>query len=77
MVRGARASTSPAAPFLTPLGLAATGAASLLCTQIVPNVHEFPGHIACSSKTNSEIVVPMVKANGVRLSNRVRSCPKP
>lgn len=28
-------------------------------TQIVPNVHEFPGHIACSSATNSEIVVPI------------------
>lgn len=26
---------------------------------IVPNVHEFPGHIACSSLSNSEIVVPV------------------
>lgn len=28
-------------------------------TVIVPNVHEFPGHIACSSQSNSEIVVPV------------------
>ena len=28
-------------------------------TIIVPNVHEFKGHIACSSKSNSEIVVPI------------------
>ena len=28
-------------------------------TQIVTNVHEFPGHIACNSQTNSEIVVPV------------------
>jgi len=26
----------------------------------VPNVHAFPGHIACSSETNSEIVLPLV-----------------
>ncbi len=28
-------------------------------TQLVPNVHEFPGHIACDSASNSEIVVPV------------------
>ena len=28
-------------------------------TVIVPNVHEFPEHIACSSLSNSEIVVPV------------------
>ena len=27
----------------------------------VPNVHEFEGHIACSSESNSEIVVPVFK----------------
>ena len=27
--------------------------------QLVPNVHEFPGHIACDSASNSEIVVPI------------------
>ena len=30
-------------------------------TVIVPNVHEFPGHIACDSASNSEIVVPMLE----------------
>ena len=32
-------------------------------TLIVPNVHEFPGHIACSSASKSEIVVP-IRKNG-------------
>ncbi len=30
-------------------------------TMIIPNVHEFPGHIACSDKSKSEIVVPLFK----------------
>ena len=30
-------------------------------TQLVPNVHEFSGHIACDSASNSEIVVPFFK----------------
>lgn len=30
-------------------------------TIIVPNVDEFPGHIACSSESKSEIVVPVIK----------------
>lgn len=34
-------------------------------TQVVPNVHEFPGHIACSTKTNSEIVVPVINEQRV------------
>ena len=29
-------------------------------TFVVPNVHEFPGHIACDSASNSEIVVPLI-----------------
>lgn len=28
-------------------------------TQLVPDVHAFPGHIACDSRSNSEIVVPV------------------
>ena len=28
-------------------------------TQVVPDVHKFPGHIACDSASNSEIVVPV------------------
>ena len=34
-------------------------------TVIVPNVHDFPGHIACSSASNSEIVVPLIRNNQV------------
>jgi L-methionine (R)-S-oxide reductase len=30
-------------------------------TLVVPNVHEFPGHIACDSASNSEVVVPIIK----------------
>lgn len=30
-------------------------------TQLIKNVHEFPGHIACDSASNSEIVVPIIK----------------
>ncbi|RCK67677.1 Free methionine-R-sulfoxide reductase [Candida viswanathii] len=36
-------------------------AASSQKTQLVPNVEEFPGHIACDGETQSEIVVPIVK----------------
>jgi len=34
-------------------------------TVIVANVHEFPGHIACDSASNSEIVIPLIKAGRV------------
>lgn len=34
-------------------------------TILVEDVHQFPGHIACSSASNSEIVVPMFKNNEV------------
>ena len=30
-------------------------------TVVVPNVHEFEGHIACDAESNSEIVVPLFK----------------
>ncbi|HEY5883116.1 MAG TPA: GAF domain-containing protein [Pyrinomonadaceae bacterium] len=36
-------------------------AAQLRQTVVVENVHEFPGHIACDSASNSEIVVPLIK----------------
>lgn len=32
-------------------------------TILVKNVHEFPGHIACDSESNSEIVLPIYKDN--------------
>jgi GAF domain-containing protein len=34
-------------------------------TIIVPDVEKFPGHIACSSKSRSEIVVPVIRDNKV------------
>ena len=39
-------------------GVCGTAAAAGV-TQLVPNVHEFPGHIACDGASNSEIVIPM------------------
>lgn len=36
-------------------------AAARRATLIVPNVHEFAGHIACDTASNSEIVVPMIR----------------
>ena len=35
-------------------------------TVVVKDVNEFPGHIACSSKSKSEIVVPIIKDNEVK-----------
>ena len=32
---------------------------------VVPDVHQFPGHIACSSLSQSEIVVPMFRGEDV------------
>lgn len=43
-----------------PMGTGVCGvAAQQVETIIVPNVHEFPGHIACDVASNSEIVVPL------------------
>ena len=39
-------------------------AASTSQTQVVEDVHAFPGHIACDSRSASEIVVPVVDAQG-------------
>lgn len=36
-------------------------AAAQRATQVVRNVNEFPGHIACDAASNSEIVVPMIR----------------
>jgi L-methionine (R)-S-oxide reductase len=33
-------------------------------TQVIPNVHLFPGHIACSALSNSEIVIPFKDSDG-------------
>ena len=43
-----------------PLGRGVCGtAASRDSVQLVPDVHAFPGHIACDSASNSEIVLPI------------------
>ena len=45
-----------------PFGRGVCGAAaSSRQTQCVEDVHAFPGHIACDSASNSELVVPLVK----------------
>ncbi len=33
-------------------------------TVVVPDVHTFPGHVACDSRSNSEIVVPVFRDKG-------------
>jgi L-methionine (R)-S-oxide reductase len=44
------------------IGQGVCGAGAAKCeTVIVPNVHEFPGHITCDSVSNSEIVIPLKK----------------
>ncbi len=49
-----------------PLGNGVCGTAALKNeTQLVPNVHAFPGHIACDSASNSEIVIPLHKNGAV------------
>jgi len=49
-----------------PLGKGVCGmAAKERKTLVVPNVHEFPGHIACDAASKSEIVVPLIKNNQV------------
>lgn len=43
------------------LGKGVCGIAAVRRTSVVvPNVHEFPGHIACDNTSNSEVVVPIV-----------------
>ena len=42
-------------------------AARIQQTQLVPDVHQFPGHIACSSLSQSEVVVPLVASGKTQL----------
>jgi GAF domain-containing protein len=50
-----------------PMGKGVCGtAAQQRASIVVPNVHEFEGHIACDTASNSEIVIPLIK-NGVLL----------
>lgn len=39
-------------------------AAARRATVLVPDVHAFPGHIACDSASNSEVVVPLLTPTG-------------
>ena len=48
-----------------PFGKGVCGAAAARGeTVLVPDVHAFPGHIACDSRSNSEIVVPVFDGEG-------------
>jgi L-methionine (R)-S-oxide reductase len=45
-----------------PFGTGVCGtAAALGTTQVVPDVHAFPGHIACDADSRSELVVPVLR----------------
>ena len=49
-----------------PLGTGVCGAAAQSAqTQLVPDVHAFPGHIACDAVTQSELVVPVMRNGSV------------
>ena len=60
-------------PFQGPVACTRIGLGKGVCgtswerkeTIVVPDVHEFPGHIACSSLSNSEIVVPIFREDCV------------
>ncbi len=60
-------------PFQGPIACTRIGYGKGVCgtswkeakTIVVEDVHEFPGHIACSSASKSEIVVPIFKDNQV------------
>lgn len=45
-------------------------------TQLVPDVHAFPGHIACDADTRSEVVIPLVH-NGALVGVFDLDSPKP
>jgi GAF domain-containing protein len=44
---------------------------------VVPDVHAFPGHIACDSASRSEIVVPLVDGSGLLLGVMDLDSPRP
>lgn len=48
-----------------PFGKGVCGAAAAtLTTQVVPDVHAFPGHITCDGRSQSEIVAPVFGRSG-------------
>ncbi len=44
-------------------------------SQLVEDVHQFPGHIACDSASNSEVVIPLTK-NGIKIGVMDLDSPK-
>ena len=52
-------------------------AATTRRTQLVPDVHAFPGHIACDSASRSELVVPLVSGDGELLGVFDLDSPEP
>ena len=55
----------PVACMHIPYGRGVCGSAWQRCeTLVVPDVEQFPGHIACSSLSRSEIVVPVLSQTG-------------
>ncbi|TAH72747.1 MAG: GAF domain-containing protein [Anaerolineaceae bacterium] len=49
-----------------PIGKGVCGTAvSERKTQVVPDVHAFPGHIACDSESKSEIVIPIIVEDNI------------
>ena len=62
-------------PFQGPVACTRIGHGRGVCGQawataqtiVVPDVHAFPGHIACNAASQSEIVVPVIKDGQVRL----------
>jgi L-methionine (R)-S-oxide reductase len=60
-----------------PLGRGVCGtAAATRETQMVPDVHAFPGHIACDADSRSEIVVPLIR-DGVIIGVLDLDSPRP
>lgn len=60
------------------LGKGVCGTAAVTrATQVVPDVNEFPGHIACDAASRSEIVVPLVAADGTLLGVFDVDSPRP
>jgi L-methionine (R)-S-oxide reductase len=49
-----------------PIGKGVCGASAARGeTLLVPDVHEFPGHIACDAASSSELVVPLIEAGAI------------
>jgi L-methionine (R)-S-oxide reductase len=49
-----------------PIGTGVCGTAAMrAATVLVPEVHDFPGHIACDSASRSELVVPLIEGSEV------------